>query len=207
MRLIVLLFLFLVSLSAKAITVKVIDADGKPVPGSVVELTLDKDIDNPNLPDISEMDQVNRRFVPHILAVHKGTKVTFPNSDSIKHHVYSFSPAKTFELKLYKEAIPTPVEMDNEGVVAMGCNVHDWMSGYIYVAESQFFGQTDENGVYESEPPSKVVSINVWHPRFNETDIKKGQNIEVTEDKIVFQLKQELYPNQDISADEFSDYE
>jgi plastocyanin len=92
------------------------------------------------------MDQRNREFVPHILVVQVGTWVDFANCDTVSQQVYSFSPAKRFQLPLYRGAVHPPVLFDQPGVVTLGCNIHDSMLGYIYVADSPWFGQTALDG-------------------------------------------------------------
>ena len=88
------------------------------------------------------MDQKNRMFIPHVLAVQTGTAVRFPNSDDIRHHVYSFSPAKPFQLPLYKGTPANPVVFDAPGVVTLGCNIHDQMSAFIVVVDTPYFERT-----------------------------------------------------------------
>ena len=77
------------------------------------------------------MNQINKQFAPHVLVVQKNTEVTFPNADNVFHHVYSFSPTKQFELKLYKEFTAEPLFFEQAGIVDIGCNIHDWMLGYM----------------------------------------------------------------------------
>ena len=84
------------------------------------------------------VDQINLEFVPHVKPVVVGSPVYFPNKDDVRHHVYSFSPAKRFELPLYSGTPAAPVVFDRPGIVAIGCNIHDWMLGYIYVAETPY---------------------------------------------------------------------
>ncbi|WP_460890864.1 methylamine utilization protein, partial [Ramlibacter alkalitolerans] len=81
------------------------------------------------------MDQVNSEFQPRVLVVTKGSRVRFPNSDTIRHQVYSFSAAKRFELPLYTGTPPEPVVFDRAGVVTLGCNIHDWMKGYVVILD------------------------------------------------------------------------
>src|SRR5271170_2337190 len=97
-----------------------------------------------SLPDA--VDQVDKQFVPYVKPVLVGATVRFPNSDNIRHQVYSFSPAKKFELPLYGGLEATPVIFDKPGVVVLGCNIHDWMIGYIYVSETPFFAKTGPAG-------------------------------------------------------------
>jgi plastocyanin len=93
-----------------------------------------------------EVDQVDKEFTPRVTVVAVGTAVTFPNNDNVRHHVYSFSPAKRFELPLYAGVPAQPVVFDKPGVVVLGCNIHDWMVGYVYVSESPYFAKTDASG-------------------------------------------------------------
>jgi plastocyanin len=111
------------------------------------------------------IDQVDKQFVPYVKPVFLGSKVRFPNSDHIRHQVYSFSPAKIFELPLYAGTDAPPVVFDKPGVVVLGCNIHDWMVGYIYVSETPFFAKTETAGtaVIADLPPGDY-SVRIWHP-------------------------------------------
>jgi plastocyanin len=116
----------------------------------------------------SVMDQRNRQFLPQVLAVQTGTPVHFPNSDSIRHHVYSFSPAKTFELPLYKGTPAEPVVFDRPGAVTLGCNIHDWMIGYVYVVDTPYFAVTAADGRARLTLPDGEYELRVWHPRLKD---------------------------------------
>jgi plastocyanin len=112
------------------------------------------------------IDQVNKEFVPYVLPVRVGTAVNFPNLDNIRHHVYSFSPAKTFELPLYTGTPAAPVLFDKSGVVVLGCNIHDWMIAYIYVSESPYFAKTGTDGKATlADLPAGDYTVRTWHPR------------------------------------------
>jgi plastocyanin len=112
------------------------------------------------------MDQQNHQFVPHLLVVRTGTAVTFPNSDNVSHHVYSFSPTKPFELGLYKGDVYPPVVFDKAGIVVVGCNIHDSMLGYIRVVDTTHFAVTNEQGVALLDGvPSGDYAVEVWTPR------------------------------------------
>jgi plastocyanin len=112
------------------------------------------------------MDQVNKAFLPHVLVVPKGAKVSFPNSDDIRHHVYSFSEAKTFELKLYHGQPKAPLDFAEPGIVVLGCNIHDSMVGYIYVYDDKPAIKSSELGLI-TMPYAKeqLEAITVWHAR------------------------------------------
>lgn len=128
--------LFYLPVQALEVLVSVHTQDNQPMPGAVIYLTSEQPLPPVAEDAVAEMDQIKKQFSPHILVVQKGTEVSFPNSDSIQHHVYSFSPAKTFQLQLYKDQSPEPLPFDQQGKVELGCNVHDWMLGYIYVVDT-----------------------------------------------------------------------
>jgi hypothetical protein len=111
-------------------------------------------------------DQVDKEFVPYVNVILVGTSVTFPNSDNVRHHVYSFSQAKRFELPLYAGTPAKPEVFDTAGVVVIGCNIHDWMAAYIYVSESPYFAKTGADGSAKigNLPPGEY-QVRVWHPR------------------------------------------
>lgn len=111
-----------------------------------------------------EMAQVSKQFVPPVLAVPTGTSVSFPNRDTVRHHVYSFSPAKKFELKLYIGTPANPVLFDRAGVVVLGCNIHDQMVGWIVVVDTPYYAQTDANGRTRIEAPPGNYRLRSWHP-------------------------------------------
>jgi len=111
-----------------------------------------------------ELDQKNREFVPHILAVKRGTPVFFPNSDDIKHHVYSFSNTKRFEIKLYSGTPAEPIVFEQTGIVTLGCNIHDWMLGYIYVSDADYLAQSDNEGRWSLDVPPGQYRVTLWHP-------------------------------------------
>jgi len=115
---------------------------------------------------LGEVEQVDREFVPYVTVVQTGTSVAFPNRDPILHHVYSFSPAKPFEIKLYSGKSPREITFDRAGVVTLGCNIHDWMVGYIVVVSTPFFGRTDGDGRARiAELPAGRYTVHAWHPR------------------------------------------
>ena len=104
--------------------------------------------------------------MPRVKPVLVGSPVSFPNRDDVRHHVYSFSPAKRFDLPLYVGTPAKPVVFDAPGVVAIGCNIHDWMVGYIYVSESPYFATSGADGRADLTglPPGRYT-VRVWHPQ------------------------------------------
>ena len=125
----------------------------------------------------AQMVQRNKSFVPTVLVVQTGTPVSFPNFDTVRHHVYSFSSTKSFELKLYAGTPATPVIFDRPGTATLGCNIHDRMLGYIHVVDTPYFGQTDAQGRIDIElPPGRHV-LRVWTPEMGEK--RPGQNFSI----------------------------
>ncbi len=112
-----------------------------------------------------EIEQVRLQFAPFVLVTPVGATVNFPNRDLVRHHVYSFSPAKPFELKLYSRDETRSVKFDKAGVVALGCNIHDSMVAFIKVVDTPFAAKSDASGhlVLYDLPPGPV-QIHVWHP-------------------------------------------
>lgn len=142
---------------------QILDQQGQPLADAVVEL-----LDPSNKQRVTKPAEVAQKdlvFRPFVSAVQIGTAVDFPNMDKTRHHVYSFSPAKVFELKLYVNKPDAPVLFDTLGIVALGCNIHDYMQAYIYVGESQFLAVTDEQGKATFDQlPAGNYQLKLWHP-------------------------------------------
>ncbi|MBQ0731650.1 MAG: methylamine utilization protein [Oleispira antarctica] len=145
---------------------KIVDQHNDPLPNAVIEYTAKSSSVKSSAEDpIYIMDQIDKQFAPHVLIVPEGSLVSFPNSDDIRHHVYSFSAAKTFELKLYAGKPKSPLRFDKEGVVVMGCNIHDSMVGYIYVAANEHTIMSDEKGeVSLTQDLPLQTQLKIWHP-------------------------------------------
>lgn len=158
--------LLAVNVPAATVTGEVRNQNGEPVMDAVVVATpLDGEWPQPAGERILQvLDQHGREFVPHVLVVARGSWVSFPNHDQIRHHVYSFSPAKRFEIKLYKDILPEPVHFDTPGIAVLGCNIHDWMIGYVYVSASPYFSKTDSSGRWTLQLPAATFNLTVWHP-------------------------------------------
>ncbi len=153
--------------TAAELEVRVIDPKGRPVAGAVVAaVPVEGSISSAEeLPSLV-IDQIDKEFVPYVTAVPVGTAISFPNHDDIRHHVYSFSPAKKFELPLYKGVPAEPVVFDQPGTVVLGCNIHDWMLAYVYVLATSHFGQTGEDGTVRIPALSAGnYDVRVEHPR------------------------------------------
>lgn len=149
---------------AATVTGRVTTPAGEPVAGAIVFVReLPPGAAPPQSAPTAVMDQIGTEFVPRVLAIAVGTDVRFPNHDDIHHHVYSFSRAKRFEIPLYKGETPEPVRFDTAGVVKVGCNIHDWMSGVIVVLPTPYFTTTDANGAFALEVPAGPLALASWH--------------------------------------------
>jgi plastocyanin len=160
------------------------DHHGKMVPDAVVSAT---PVDAKNAqrakPPADTVDQVDKQFVPYVKPVFVGSKVRFPNSDHIRHQVYSFSPAKKFELPLYGGTDAPPVVFDKPGVVVLGCNIHDWMVGYIYVSETPFFAKTEAAGSATiDDMPAGEYTVRVWHPNMDHGEEATARRVTLSAD-------------------------
>jgi len=169
--------LFATAAHAADFSVAVRNAAGQPIRDAVVTLT---PASGPPAGPIKfdwpmKMAQQNIQFEPFVLIVPVGADVSFPNKDSVRHHVYSFSPTKRFELKLYGKDESRSVHFDKAGVVALGCNIHDSMAGFIKVVDTPYAAKTDAAGnVDVHNAPAGQVILRVWQPYL------KAPNNEIT---------------------------
>lgn len=163
--------------TAAELTVQVNSVAGTAVEDAVVYMEPKNKVSATGGSSVS-IAQKNKAFTPLVTAIQIGTSITFPNKDSVRHHVYSFSPAKAFELKLYSGVPSTPVVFDKAGTVVLGCNIHDQMLAFIHIVDTPYFAKSDASGkVKLSDLPSGDYLLKVWHYKL------KKEN--VTVDKLV----------------------
>jgi plastocyanin len=151
---------------AASVQVDLTDAAGKPLADAVVflESAEARRLVKPQAG--VEMAQEKRQFVPVAMVIPVGTEVLFPNRDTVRHHVYSFSPAKKFELKLYTGTPSKPVLFDQAGVVVLGCNIHDQMAGWILVVETPYYASSPATGKAQIDNvPAGTYKLRAWHNR------------------------------------------
>src|SRR6266550_870862 len=126
------------------------------------------------------IDQRDKQFVPYVTAVQVGTSVIFPNSDNIRHDVYSFSSAKKFELPLYSGVPAEPVVFDKVGFITLGCNIHDWMIAYVAVLPTPYFQVTRQDGrAVLKDLPAGQYTVQVWHPALQGQPEAFAQRVDV----------------------------
>lgn len=150
--------------SAATITAAVTDAAGNALPDVAIYAESADGASLHKAPQGAQIEQRQRKFLPLVTVVQTGSAISFPNNDTVRHHAYSFSPAKPFELKLYSGVPRQPILFDKPGTVVVGCNIHDQMVAYIQVVDTPYFGKTDASGklTLEGVPPGKYI-LKAWH--------------------------------------------
>ena len=168
-RLLLLIALALAGAPLSAANLVVQDQFGNPVADAVLSVPTTAAFSASQT--IAVMDQIDRAFEPHVLLINKGQRVVFPNSDDIRHHVYSFSKTQPFELKLLRGGESKTVQFESPGVVVLGCNIHDQMVGYIYVNDNALAVKTDVTGQAQLALDGDYFLL--WHPRLSATHNQK----------------------------------
>ena len=149
---------------ANEVNFKVVDQSGSPVANAVIKVDAASS-DRPMVIDMaSAMAQEDRAFKPHVLVVPVGTLVSFPNRDRFRHHVYSFSKGNRFELELYGKDESRSVTFDKPGLVAIGCNIHDDMIGYIHVIDAARAGRSNDTGDAAIDFDGTSGEAQLWLP-------------------------------------------
>lgn len=150
---------------AAPLQVQVGDAQGRPLPDAVV--WVDSAAARAAARPLSgvAISQRQRQFQPAVSVVTTGSAVSFPNEDTVRHHVYSFSPVKKFEIKLYVGTPAAPVVFDKPGIAVLGCNIHDQMTAWVVVLESPWHARSGADGLATlADVPAGAHTLRVWHP-------------------------------------------
>jgi plastocyanin len=157
---------------------QVLDTTGQPVSGAAVSVLVRgvRAIAPPGT--LAQLGQRNKQFEPTLLVVQTGTLVNFPNFDTVRHHVYSFSPARPFEIKLYAGTPAQPVLFDKPGTATLGCNIHDRMLAYVHVVDTPHFGVSDDRGRLTIDLPAGEHTARIWKPAMGEK--VPGQEVRFT---------------------------
>ena len=181
-----------------------LDGSTEPVANAVVSV----DSGRQGTPVSAEIYQKDRAFHPHVLVVPVGSSVDFPNRDNTQHHVYSFSPAKTFNIELYADRPAAPIVFDKPGIVELGCNIHDHMQGFVVVTDTAATGQTDASGQVtlsiesqDTEGSPEKVTVEIWHPRLPDNTRPVTREIEAGDESAIVTLNLEPEPAAEGSLD------
>ena len=157
------------TLSTTKLTIAVSDINGQPAADMVVYATPKVGLNN--LPANTQqlvIDQKDKKFAPYVTVMQKGQPIQFSNKDDITHHIYSVSGSNRFDFKLQAGTTKQTQAMDASEEVAMGCNIHDWMSGYALVVDTPFYSKTNKEGVaILNIAPLGEYTVTVWHPQLD----------------------------------------
>jgi plastocyanin len=116
-----------------------------------------------------EVRQQNETFVPHVIAITKGSSVDFPNNDPYFHNVFSLSSASQFNLGRYPRGQTRPWKFTRAGLVKVFCDIHSHMSASILVLDHPYFTIPAADGSYElTNVPSGQYTVVGWHERVGE---------------------------------------
>src|SRR5947209_11391144 len=177
-------------LVAAPLAVRVVDSSGRPVRDAVVTLYPSGGAARmPHAGGRYVVSQQKLQFHPFLTIVPVGADVSFPNLDPTKHHVYSFSQAKKFELKLFARDQSRTVHFDKPGVVALGCNIHDQMSAFIFVTDTAWPARTNVQGIASfASAPNAAARVAVWHPYLRAAGEHVDQAITANQRNLSFQI-------------------
>jgi len=177
-------------LAAAPLNVRVLDASGRPVRDAVVTLYPAGAARPARAGGRYMVAQKDLQFRPFLTGVPVGADVSFPNLDPTKHHVYSFSSAKRFELKLFAKDQSRTVHFDKPGVVALGCNIHDQMSAFVFVTNSAWTARTNAQGIASfADAPNAPTRVALWHPYLRAPGGQVEQSIAANQRNLGFQVR------------------
>lgn len=152
---------------ASTLPMLVVDQAGVPLRDAVIEIRPPAgNTRRPTFAWRNAMAQKNQAFVPGTLIVPLGAVVAFPNLDNVRHSIYSFSKPGPFKIDLYGQDQTRTQQFKVAGTIALGCNIHDKMQGYIRVTDTPFAARSDLNGLADIEGLGRgTYDVAVWHPR------------------------------------------
>jgi plastocyanin len=165
---------------AATIVATVTDEAGQPLRDAVVSVVATggtRIAPSPRLAT-AEIDQRDETFVPAVVVIQRGGSVAFRNSDSTRHHIYSFSAIRQFEFVQKPDDLTPSVSFDLPGVAAIGCNIHDFMVAYVFVTDAPRAAVTDGLGRVEiADLPAGTFTATVWHPRLRRKAVPPSQPV------------------------------
>jgi plastocyanin len=160
--------------------VSVSDGGGRPLGDAVVYVLPHGERSTAAAGTSAQIAQRGKQFEPRTTVVQTGTAVHFPNFDTVRHHVYSFSPVRKFEIKLYAGTPASPVVFDKPGTAVLGCNIHDRMSAWVHVVDTPLFARTDTAGQVTLDVPEGDHVLRAWHPLLAEATGPAEQPVRVS---------------------------
>ncbi len=180
---------------AESLQVRITDVEGKPVSNVVVYLQNHETAAMPAEMHNHEIQQQDKKFAPYISVVRQQEEVVFTNHDDITHHVYSFNGPARFDFRLKNGESNTVAEFSEPGVIAMGCNIHDWMSGYLMVVDTPFYTVTNDAGIAQfADVPASEYHLVAWHPQMAKDEVANQHIVIPAVHEINLQLTQPMAP-------------
>lgn len=195
---------------AADIQVKLLSNENKPLEDIVVYIEAVEFKFNQKNSNTIEISQAAKAFTPYISVIQKDQPVIFHNQDEITHHIFSATKQHSFAFKIRSGASNQENLFSQSGSIAMGCNIHDWMSGYLLVLDTPHFAKTNQQGLADFKLETLAgenlrIKINIWHPQLMEEDLDKFKAMELTKNSqsITFKLKKSLadIPTQESGED------
>lgn len=150
------------SANASGLQIHVTDSQGKALSDAVVSIEPDSGQAPKSLQSV-DIEQKNLTFIPLVTVIQTGSRITFPNHDKVRHHIYSYSPAKRFDQKLYSGESAAAQIFDKAGTVVLGCNIHDGMLAYIKIVDTPYFAKTNAAGDAQIDAPIGKYTVKTWH--------------------------------------------
>ena len=188
--------------SAGELIVRIDDGHGKPAGDAVItahregESGFDPHAAGEHAAATRIIDQRDETFIPYVEIFRPGDQVVFRNSDRTRHHVYSFSSAKTFEFVIAPGASTPPVTLDQVGEISVGCNIHDQMITHLFVSDAPWIARStaDGNAVIEGLPAGTYI-VQVWHPQLRPGKPEPRQTLVVGETQVSAAFSLALLPD------------
>ncbi len=188
--------------------VTLVDSNNDPLPDMVVYF---QPLDGMVLPVSNktvEIGQLDRAFTPYINVMQLGSSANFQNKDDITHHIYSPVGENKFSFKIRAGQSQSKDDFQQPGEVAMGCNIHDWMSGYLYIVDTPLFGKTDAQGrvsiAIEQQGKYQLV---VWHPHLEIENHSVSQQIQWPEStQVTIKIPHKMGKNSEQKNEEDFDF-
>lgn len=173
----------------------IVDAKGTPAKGLVVyAYTVPAPAPSVRSPDASVI-QKDKSFIPALVVSQANQDVQFINQDDITHHIYSVGEKNGFSFKIRAGVNDKKHQFAHTGQVSMGCNIHDWMSGYLYVVDTPYFGISDNSGNVELDIPNiQSLTVNVWHPNLDNGKAQTFSSLSVKDKKVKVTIKGSYTP-------------
>jgi plastocyanin len=143
----------------------------------------------PSTPQRAVIEQKDKMFLPHVLAVPVGSSVEFPNYDPIFHNAFSNFEGQMFDVGLYPPKTTRTVKFHRDGIVRVFCNIHPSMSAVIVVLRTPYFDVTGADGSFRiAGVPNGEYTLKVFHERATEATLDAlSRRITISDENVILQ--------------------